>query len=292
MSFSGDLLGTIKLGNKCGICGPGIINTDNCSEYGNEWSYDSPGPCGACNVLGTFANCKKTRYTGSMEQCCLNKKPDGYPNVTCNPNLNNLAPSCSPIVQSYCSSGDKIFTDPICQQWAANNLNQAFIMKKTYCSPDKIKSDQNCRNWVTSSDVQGKIDDIMVLKYCQTNPKDSLCTCIMSEMTCPNKFDTNCIRQGGYKSSDMMNVTCPNVMNCNQFLGLSPNSQAIATNVQQNCSSTTSSGNQPNNVTNNPTIPNTNIISILLNNNIFLVILILVFLIIIGIIIKLLINNI
>ena len=296
MSFSGEDLGAIKLGINCGACGPAIQAVDNCSEYGPEWVFDSPNSCNICGfnclgsacTVGTKANCRKFQYTGSNNQCCLNQKPSGFPNVTCNPNLNNLAPVCSPIVQNYCSSGDKIFTDPICQQWAVNNVNQAFTMKKTYCSPNNIKSDKNCRNWVSSSEVQGKIDDIMVVDYCQNNTSDPLCSCVLSEMTCPNKFDSKCISQGGYKSADMMNVQCPNVMNCTQFVGLSPGAQAIATNVSQNCSSSTGSATQQNSQQSNSTGFT---FSSLLNSNSFIIIMLILFLIIINILIIIFVNN-
>lgn len=252
MSYTGDAIGTIKAGSVCSTCGPAIEASDNCSEYGPEWNYNTYGSCGECQfncvsfgalgnacTVGTYARCQKFQHTGSPTQCCLNQVPTGYPNVTCDPSYTPLSPGCSSIVQNYCSSGDKIFTDPICQSWASQpqNTQTAFTMQQQYCTVDKISGDQNCRNWVASAPAQGKIDSLMITNYCQTHPTDSLCSCVMSEIPCPNKFDTNCIQKGGYKSADMMNVQCPNVLNCTQFLSLSPGAQAIATNVQQNCAS-------------------------------------------------------
>jgi hypothetical protein len=81
--------------------------------------------------------------------------------------------------------------------------------------------------------------DQLITSWCQTHPNDPRCSCVMSEMTCPNKFDTNCIRKNGYQTSGMVKTPCPSVMNCTQFLSLSPGSQAVATNVDQTCSSGT-----------------------------------------------------
>lgn len=86
----------------------------------------------------------------------------------------------------------------------------------------------------------GQCDQFMV-NWCQTHSSDPRCSCIMSEMTCPNKFDTNCIKQNGYRTNDMAKTPCPSIMNCTQFLSLSPGAQSLATGVQQDCKSTISS---------------------------------------------------
>jgi hypothetical protein len=82
--------------------------------------------------------------------------------------------------------------------------------------------------------------DKFMINYCQTNTDDPRCSCILSEMTCPNKFDTNCIQKNGYRTNDMAKTPCPSVMNCTQFLSLSPGAQALATGVQQDCTSNVS----------------------------------------------------
>lgn len=84
-------------------------------------------------------------------------------------------------------------------------------------------------------------DKFMVQNFCQKNPTDPRCSCISSEMTCPNKFDKSCISKNGYRTQDMMKAACPNVMNCVQYLALSPGAQQLATNTQQNCSTDVSS---------------------------------------------------
>lgn len=85
----------------------------------------------------------------------------------------------------------------------------------------------------------GDCDSYMVSTYCPQNPTDPRCSCVMSEMSCPNKFDQSCIKNNGYRTNDMKTVTCPDVMNCIQYNRLSPGAKALATNFQQNCSTST-----------------------------------------------------
>lgn len=255
MSYIGESIGIIKNAPGCGACGPAVQAKSKCSDIGPEWQYSGYGSCDACKfncvnfgvgtacTAGTHARCKKIQHLGDKTSCCLGNMPTGYPRNTCSPDLSPLSDTCSDIVKNYCSSGDRIFSDDICKSWSANNTQQAFNIKKNYCNPSLINTDSNCRSWVASSEAQGKIDDLMVLNYCQQYSSDPLCKCVMSEITCPNKFDSECIKSGGYKTADMQNVTCPSVMNCNQYINLSPGAKAIATNVEQNCTTVTSGGN-------------------------------------------------
>jgi hypothetical protein len=94
--------------------------------------------------------------------------------------------------------------------------------------------------------------DTFMNNYCRNTPAgqaDPRCSCINSQITCPNKFDKNCIANLGYRTTDMANTQCPDIMNCTQFLNLSPGAQAVATNFDQSCSNTTS------------TVQNTNAVS-------------------------------
>lgn len=84
--------------------------------------------------------------------------------------------------------------------------------------------------------------DQFMIQYCQRNFNDPRCACVNSEMDCPNKFDKNCIKNNAYRTADMARTPCPNVMNCTQFVSLSPGAQALATNVSQDCASASTSG--------------------------------------------------
>lgn len=249
--YSGDPLGITKDGPDCGACGIGNSAQANCNGLGPEYRYVGASPdCGACKFncvnFGAFGTactdgarprCQKYQHLGATDMCCLGIQPPEYPMKTCDPKLGPTYETCSPFLQQYCSINDRIFNDPKCKSWASVQPQLAFNVKKSKCPVGEIKNNQNCRNWVMSGEAQGKIDDIMVAQYCQQVPDDPLCTCVMSTIPCPNKFDVNCVNKGGYKTSDMVNSQCPNVLNCNQFLSLSPGAQALATNVEQDCKS-------------------------------------------------------
>lgn len=255
--YTGPLVGTVIKGSGCGACGPANNAQANCSNLGPEYSYSGYSNCGECSfncwgslcTTGARPKCMKNSYQGDRLSCCQGLAPPGYPNVTCDPSWTVDSPTCRPLLQSLCSPGLNIFTKPICRQWASNNPNLAFTIKKQACTIDQIKNNPECRKWVMSSGTQGKIDTIMVGNFCQKYPTDPLCNCVLSQIPCPNKFDMNCISKGGYKTADMENVQCPNVLNCNQFLSLSPGAQAVATNIQQHCKSsiTNNSGGQTSN---------------------------------------------
>lgn len=253
--YTGDTVGAIKETSDCGACGPAVQDRANCSsEFGPEWGYTSYGDCKACSfncvktplgkvcTVGTHAKCKKNSYLGDKTACCLNNSPSGYPKYTCDPSYGLTSSYCNDVLSSYCSVGNRVFTDAKCRSWAAAFPDQSFAVKKNYCNSDNIAKDSYCHDWVTSAEAQGKIDDIIVVDYCQKY-SDPICSCVTSEINCPNKFDSKCISQGGYKTYDMLTAACPSIMNCSTFVSLSPQAQAIATNVEQNCSANTNSQN-------------------------------------------------
>lgn len=289
MSFTDIEIGGIKPGN-CFFCGSGKDGNGCNSLYGPEYTFShEEGPCGVCGfncvgtacTVGTKTQCKKIQYTGNKTQCCLGLPPTGYPSSTCDPDFNPISDTCFNTLANFCSIGDNIFKNSACKLWAIKNPENAFSIKKTFCNPSLIGSNQDCRNFVINS--SGKLDDTMVANYCQTNPNDDLCSCISSEIPCPNKFDTNCIKKGGYKTTDMSTVTCPNILNCNQFLTLSPGAQAVATNVEQNCNS------DPNKPVSTP-VPTSTSLNIF-NNKLILIFLLFLIIIIISIIIIFYRNN-
>lgn len=249
--YSGSPIGTVEISNSCGACGPANPAQANCRSLGPEYTYSGYGGCSECQfncvntgIVGTVctpgskARCKKTQYLGNTQACCLGQRPPGYPQATCDPSLTPSNSNCTATMQLFCK-GPRLFNNSLCKQWTTSNPSQGFLAKKNFCTLDAINGYKPCRDWVMSSENQGKLDSLMVGSYCQKFPKDPLCTCVMSEIPCPNKFDLNCVQKGGYKTKDMITTPCPNVMNCIQFLSLSPGAQAIATNVNQNCTQKT-----------------------------------------------------
>lgn len=297
MSYMGDSIGTVRNSSKCGSCGPAVQALSNCSQYGLEWTYDGYGTCGTCKfncvgsacTTGTYAKCKKFQHTANIDDCCLGKQPFMYPYVTCNPAYTPLAPVCTNSVQKHCAKGNNIFNDNLCTTWSNSYKDVAFPLKKSYCA--QYPNDPYCKIWYTTDEAQGRIDDLIVTNYCKLNPTDSICSCINSEIPCPNKFDLNCIKNNGYKTYEMINVQCPNVLNCTQFLGLSPGAKAIATNVDQSCSMNTNSGNSgsSNSAPSGSVVNNSALSNIFSSNTIYILLFIL--LIFISIIISVIIYN-
>lgn len=109
-------------------------------------------------------------------------------------------------------------------------------------------------NWRLYQPQSADCDKFMVQNFCQKNPSDPRCSCVSSEMTCPNKFDKSCISQNGYRTNDMMKAACPNIMNCVQYLALSPGAQQLATNTEQNCSTNSSNSSNINTSNSNTTV--------------------------------------
>lgn len=74
---------------------------------------------------------------------------------------------------------------------------------------------------------------------CQTTYKGSpMCSCVNSEIPCPNKNDKNCVANNGYMTKNMTTVACGNYINCTQINNLSGSAKALLVNNTQNCIST------------------------------------------------------
>src|SRR5579883_1322655 len=289
-NYSGPPLGTVVNDTVCSFCGPANISA-NCSNLGPEWSYNGAGSCGSCNfncvnlgavtpcTIGAYNTCKKTKYLGDLQHCCIGTQPTGYPKTTCDPSINFNSPQCSTVMQNYCALGENIFALPICTSWAAANPDLAFNIKAAYCTQNNIWDDSNCRSWVQEN--QGKLDSTMV-SFCKQYPTDPLCSCVNSEIPCPNKFDTNCIQNGGYETADMIQNQCPNVMNCTQFLSLSPGAQALATNVEQNCSSTINTGSSSSTTSTTNNAGTSSLISLWNNHKVLIIILLIILVIVVS----------
>lgn len=226
--------------NHCGVCGPANADASDCQRgVGPEYSWEraSTSHCGFLNA-GCRMVCRKKRFEGDLAYCCSGRRPPNYPCYTCDPKLSPTDALCSAPLEKYCAEGNNILTNDSCKLWASKNPDKAIVFARNYCTADKIKSDPACRAWVLDYGL-GNADSAMTA-FCKANPKDALCTCLESEMTCANKFDSKCVATG-YKTQDMLNANCPAVMNCNQYNNLSPGAQLLVT-VKQNCASNTTTG--------------------------------------------------
>lgn len=135
-----------------------------------------------------------------------------------------------------------IFTN-MCAKVNEKFPESAFKIKEKVCTVDQIRNNLKCREWVTN-EAQGKIDMTMIA-FAKKYPTDPLSTCINSKIPCPNKFDSRCIQNAGYKTYDMLTTKCPDVLNCEQYVTLGPDSQSYAINVQQDCGGKNKTANVP-----------------------------------------------
>jgi hypothetical protein len=130
---------------------------------------------------------------------------------------------------TYCQSlGNGAANDKLCKNY----------MPALCSSPNaltNIGTASACQAYALNKISWGLMDQDMT-DYCNANPHAGACTCINSEITCPNKFDSACM-SAGYQTWGMVNNSCPNtVLTCEQQVGLSPGAMALAVNTESNCS--------------------------------------------------------
>lgn len=257
--YTGAELGTVTRDPRCGAIGPAVTQRSDCSVLGPEWQYIGPGGNNECKFKvggvsypGTHAKCRKIQYLGDKAACCLGLQPPGYPTISCNPEYTSTSSTCNEILSENCSIEDRVFSDEKCAKWQLRNPDMAFQLKRSYCTDDRIRTNAYCRSWVMN-EAQGRIDDIMQLKFCQKYPTDPLCVCVMSPIPCPNKFDQKCSSFGGYRTRDMITTTCPNVINCTQLIGVDPDAIVVGTDITQRCAAELGTAPKPQPPTPEPT---------------------------------------
>jgi len=94
-----------------------------------------------------------------------------------------------------------------------------------------LEKEGSCQNRPQS----GECDRFMSGEFCPMNPTHPFCTCLRSPVPCPNKFDGRCITNNGYRTRDMLQAPCPDVITCQQFVTFGPEARVLATRVEQNC---------------------------------------------------------
>lgn len=206
----------------CSVCPANLYQ--NCSTALNsEWTTDHSYTEG----VGCKLMCRRIGYNNTSPSCCYGHQTDPY---TCDPALKPGNPQCTAPLVDWCANDTNI-SNPYCTQ-DANTYNK--ILKK-YCTADKMQSNDTCRNWVLDVSTQGNVDEMMQ-KYCATNPTDDICCYMNSKIPCPNKFDTRCFNKAAYQTGAMIGTKCPDMLTCNQYINLDPNSKSFASNVTANCS--------------------------------------------------------
>ncbi len=75
---------------------------------------------------------------------------------------------------------------------------------KGQCSPNGWRYDDN------------NTCDNKIIKYCNENSFDPICSCILSKENFPQCQDLNC-QKFGYQTNNMKKTKCPNIVTCNQI---------------------------------------------------------------------------
>jgi len=135
---------------------------------------------------------------------------------------NPTAAGCTD-VESYCrKQGEDAYNDILCYK---------FLPAR--CQTTNMQSGDIC-DWYSNMDFSWGTVDKTVADFCNVHPTDPKCTCLSSQINCPDKFDSTCVA-GGYRNYNMMKQSCPNVLSCDQQVGLSPASVSVLVNAEQNC---------------------------------------------------------
>lgn len=164
----------------------------NCVDSGLKWpengEFDFGGqgntPCKVCNMnngldytgrscpifniaYGGGGHCTVTRvaYKGDRTRCCLNNGGALDGSTTCDPQYRDgpNAPVCNSVFSSYCSQGDRIFTDPQCLTWANKNNDSANAIKENYCIGNPMSD--KCNAWGNMPANNARWNGILQ-KYC------------------------------------------------------------------------------------------------------------------------------
>lgn len=227
---------TVNTGN-CVAC-PANLHDSCPRRFGPEWVNDYS----VSEGVGCKMQCKRSTYSNNSQECCIGiQSPNKQ--LTCNPALNATHPSCTGYILNYCSNPTNINNSYCQNDLKTTNLKLFNDCQLKYCLDDinRIKTVPLCRDLILTPEVNGTIDRNMVV-YCQRYPDDQLCCHLNSEITCPNKFDTRCVGKAVYSTTDMLRVPCPDVLTCNQYVNLSPDSKVFATKIELNCGSTKTTG--------------------------------------------------
>lgn len=184
-------------GDWCHYCSNEAPRETNCSSCDGD---------SCCPIWGKRGMYKRASYDADPVQCCiLGTKTIG--DKTCDPKYNiPHSESCFLAKKKYCSKNPlRLWSDPICQNWCANNLAECQMQKSSFCNdPSNIKN-KECLNWCIAD--PGKCD-VSMKQFCIENPADYRCACINSPLLYHNHNplcdDRKCIDFGYATTSQII----------------------------------------------------------------------------------------
>lgn len=230
------------------------VRGDSCKydslKNGCRFTCSSGCEKGHCAIAGFGTKCRRSAYLGSPKDCCLTNSPTvvdapiqpvtgislkgSFSPKTCAPEVRGpSAEGCVSIVKDYCSSGSRIFDDPICKEFCAlgdgKHFDYCMEQKSRYCSelsPSEMVNNQFCmpfcklykNDW---GDRQPKaFCDTNYQKYCEKNALDNIpdnrdprCSCIINKLQTdlgvrPECFSISCMSKG-YQTLEQVRTPCP-----------------------------------------------------------------------------------
>lgn len=230
----------------CAVCGSAGMYL-SCSEFGPEWQASGETSCGVCKLANTAISgatviCKHYRYLGDPTSCCLGNVPAA--GTSCDPAYQLQSTLCTTPMTTYCGINDNVISDSKCAQWglaqpaAYNNLMYDF------CAVQSNYDNPACKAWASSNTA---MNDVPVQNWCSraTNAGKPFCACVNSKLKDP-KYGINpvcvdgaCIA-GGYITSNMRAIQCPEIVNCTQQTTINNAGVSIGNTVpiEQNCGNT------------------------------------------------------
>lgn len=219
---------------------------NNCQMCSNvQYGYGCEAR-GCWSIRGVKPTIVRKSYNADRLACCLGKGKiiDGK---TCNPNA--MTPNSSPcrdVMLSYCSQGDRYFTDSNCKAFIGDPTNKQVALARMR----EIANDINVlkkNEWAVNFcvDNPGFCDSGMA-SFCASNTGDIRCACINSKASGvidgvtfnPTCVDEKCIKNNTYKSATMTKACNINLLQCNQYNTLINRGVSVSSGMKptQNCS--------------------------------------------------------
>lgn len=184
-------------GNSCYYCSFDSPNSIDCSTGCANIS--------CCAIVGTEGTYKRKSYNADPTQCCI-QGVSMIDNTTCDPKYRNpKSTSCYDALKQFCTQGDKIFTEGVCQTWCANNLDECKLLKSQICNDPARFGNGYCKDWCLQNNG---LCDTSVNSFCVSDTtNDSICACLKSDLIKykynPVCEDKACI-DNGYQTSSML----------------------------------------------------------------------------------------
>jgi hypothetical protein len=184
---------TFEHPNYCEYCTEGRANCGS-NEFVSAGNGEGRCKCrGLCNDGCCKKLCKRISYLGDPTQCCIKSAKSFGSGKTCDPKYRSYATNdCDTAMNTFCSTGDNLFTNPNCVSWFNQRPQAATATLETACSAPANVTKPQCGCILARKE--------MLTKY-----------------TSGTKISVECIdnrcTNGGWKTFQMSQNPC-NVVNC------------------------------------------------------------------------------